>query len=128
MPHHSDTKLLSPTILYEEARRRLREITACKAALEREIQKAPPGAIRIANSTTRVQFYFRKDRFQKTETYIRKRDTKTIRTYLRKAYDEKVLRILDEEIRNLDFLLKKSNELPSPTHRRKGFLLCRSAA
>ena len=103
--------MLSPTFLYDEASRRYLEISECKIALEEELRTAPPGLIHVVNSGSRTQFYLRKDRSDKGGRYIRKTDTGTIKAYIRKAYCEKVIKLLDNEIKNLEILLKKSNNI-----------------
>lgn len=108
---------LKPTDLYEEASRRYREISECKQKIEEALQKAPSGSIRIAINNNRLQFYLRADGSDKSGQYIRKSDTKTIRTFLRKAYLEKMLKLLDSEIMNLDLLLKKSNNITEKIQR-----------
>ena len=103
--------LLKPTSLYDEASRRYLEILECKIALEEELRTAPPGLIHVVNSGSRTQFYLRKDRSDKGGRYIRKTDTGTIKAYIRKAYCEKVIKLLDNEIKNLEILLKKTNNI-----------------
>ena len=102
--------ILKPTVLYSEADRRRKEILDCKRVMESELRKAPPGIMHVVHSGTRIQYYLRSDRSDKSGKYIRKSDKQTIGTLLRKAYYEKVIKLLNEELGNLDLLLKKSND------------------
>ncbi|MCR4895730.1 MAG: hypothetical protein K5891_03025 [Lachnospiraceae bacterium] len=103
--------MLTPTFIYEEAKKRYQEVTSWKMALEKEIRQAPAGIIHIVRSGTRVQFYLRKDRSDGGGSYIRKSDTRTIRTFLRKAYQEKALKLLKKEMLSLELLLRKSGTI-----------------
>lgn len=109
--HPNPNTLLAPTTLYEEAERRLQEIRQHQQEIEKELKKAPPGYIHIVKSGKRTQFYLRNDRPDRGDKYIRKSDTKTIGTFIRKAYYGKISKILNNESRNLDYLLKKSNNI-----------------
>ncbi len=111
MKHNLKTNILNPTILYQEAKRRYQEIKESADKIENEIQKAPPGIIRIANSDKRVQFYLREGKSDKDGKYIRKTNTQTIQTFLQKSYYEKVMKCLKAEIRNLENFIKKSDNI-----------------
>ena len=94
MKHSMESSILTPTFLYEEARRRYQEIKECADKMESEILKAPSGIIHIVNSCKRIQFYLRDDKSDKSGKYIRKADAQTIRTFLQKSYYEKVMKFL----------------------------------
>ncbi|MBO5986739.1 MAG: hypothetical protein J6Q02_08085 [Lachnospiraceae bacterium] len=111
MKHSMESSILTPTFLYEEARRRYQEIKKCTDKMESEILKAPSGIIHIVNSGKRVQFYLRDDKYDKSGKYIRKSDAKTIRTFLQKSYDEKVMKLLNVESKSLEIFLKKSDNI-----------------
>ena len=111
MKHSMESSILTPTFLYEEARRRYQEIKKCTDKMESEILKAPSGIIHIVNSGKRVQFYLRDDKSDKSGKYIRKSDAKTIRTFLQKSYDEKVMKLLNVESKSLEIFLKKSDNI-----------------
>ena len=111
MRHNMDSNKLKPTFLYEEAGRRYQELKECAEKIESEIQKAPSGIIHIVNSGKRVQFYLREDKSDTGGKYIRKTDAQTIKTFLRKSYYEKVLKLLKSEIKNLGNFLKKSDNI-----------------
>lgn len=103
--------VLKPTELYAEAGRRLREITDCRTRIESEMRKAPAGFIHVVNSRGRIQFYLRVDKSDKFGKYIRKSDKQIIRPLLRKAYYEKTLKILNEEIDSLSLLQKRTKNI-----------------
>jgi hypothetical protein len=111
MNHNKTITLLRPTCLYEEAERRYQEISKCRLELKTELEKAPSGIIHILKSGSRVQFYLRRDKSDRNGTYIRKSDTHTIRTFLRKSYLEKSLKLLNQEEKNLATLLKKTDHI-----------------
>lgn len=103
--------LLQPTNLYEEAERRYHEISEHIREIEKKLQKAPSGMIHIAATSARTQYYLRETKADRGGRYIRKSDTKTIGTFLRKAYDEKLLKLLKTEAKNLGILLKKTDHI-----------------
>ena len=109
--------MLSPTYLYEEAERRLEENREHRQHIEKELRNAPPGLIHIVKSGKRTQFYLRKDKSDRGGKYIHKSDTKTIRTFTRKSYYEKALRLLINESKYLDLLLTKSNNITEKIRR-----------
>ena len=102
---------IRPTYLYEEAIRRYQELLKIKVELEVSLEKAPPGKIHVIRSKNRTQFYLR---MKKTDLmvmgeYISKSDALRLRTYIQKAYDEKILKHLDRELSILESFLRKSN-------------------
>lgn len=117
MKQNNESNMLTPTFLYEEAERRYREITEYLQRLENEIQKAPSGLIHIVNSGNRVQFYLREGKFDKVGKYIRKSEARTIRAFLQKSYNEKVLKHLKAEAKSLEILLKKSDNITKKIQR-----------
>ncbi len=106
-------QLLYPISVYEEAKRRHSEISEILNELEKSLDKAPPGKIHVVKSTKRTQFYLRSDSSDKSGRYISKSDETTIKTYLQKSYDEKVSKLLNAELINLEKNLKKSNGIIS---------------
>ena len=112
MKRYKNHYLLRATSLYDEACRRYKEISECRLETERELQKAPPGIIHVVKSGTRIQFYLRAEKSDRGGKYIRKSDAHTIQTFLQKFYQERVLKLLTTEAKNLEFLLKKSDDIP----------------
>lgn len=106
-----NNNLLRNTSLYDEATRRYKEISERQLVAERELQKAPAGIIHVVKSGTRIQFYLRANKSDKSGKYIHKSDTYTIQTFLQKSYQEKVLKLLRIEGKNLELLLKKSDNI-----------------
>ena len=62
--------MLTHTLLYEEAERRLEENREHRQHIEKELRNAPPGLIHIVKSGKRTQFYLRKDRSDRGGKYI----------------------------------------------------------
>lgn len=111
MKYYNNKKLLQPTSLYVEADRRLKELSECLHETEKEFGKAPSGIIHVLKSGTRIQFYFRANKSDRGGKYIRKSDTHTIQTLLQKSYQDKVMRLLKTEIKNLELLLNRLNDI-----------------
>ena len=103
--------MLKPTFLYEEARRRYQEIKEYVREIECELQKAPFGIIHIVNTGKRVQFYLRESRSDKSGKYIHKTDTSTIRAFIQKSYYEKVIKLLNIEIKSLVNFIKTTDNI-----------------
>lgn len=103
--------MLKPTKLYDLARERLKELRIVESEKALALQKYPPGKIHIVKSSTRVQYYLRMDAEDKSGAYMRKRDVPKIRKYLQKSYDEKILKLIRKEIKNIEYFLKHSKEI-----------------
>lgn len=73
----------------------------------------PPGKIRISKTRNGVQYYMRNDGRERSGKYIPKSETSTIKQYLQKAYDEKILKLVTQEILSLKKLLSKSENIIS---------------
>ena len=117
MKQYKNSRLLQNTSLYDEAARRYKEISEHQLAVEGALRKAPAGLIHIVKSGTRIQFYLRENKSDRSGKYIRKSDTDTLQTFLQKSYLEKVLKLLEIERKNLEMLLKKSDNITAKIKR-----------
>ncbi|MBR5420079.1 MAG: hypothetical protein IK115_02905 [Lachnospiraceae bacterium] len=104
-------KLMQQTDLYSEALRRYEELLQIKAAKEDALAVSPPGKIHIVYSRKRPQYYLRKNPREKTGEYIPKADVSKLKIYLQKSYDEKLLSLIDREIRTLEAFLRRSDDI-----------------
>lgn len=105
--------MIKRTNLYQEARRRLDELLAIQAEKEKALQKGPAGKIHVAKSGERVQFYLREDPSKVYGKYLSvRRDGKKIQVYLQKQYDEKILKLINDEIHHLKNFLELSKDIP----------------
>lgn len=86
---------------------RLEQLKQILNIKEMELRKAPKGKIHVVNSGKRIQYYLRTDSKDKSGKYMSKKDTKQIRDYLQKAYDEKIIKCVYREI---DILEKFVNQ------------------
>ena len=109
MNRNNYSGMLHSSGLYEEVKRRYLELSDYRMRIESELRKAPNGIIHVVNSGRRIQFYNRKNKTDTSGKYIRKSEKQIIRALLQKAYNEKALKLLNEEIGNLNLLQKKSN-------------------
>ncbi len=99
--------VMKKTFLKSEAEERLKNLLNVKRILDSNLSQYPAGKIRIAVNGNRVQYYLRETSAQNTGTYISKREKRTIATYLQKSYDEKVLRFVEMEIKELERFLRR---------------------
>ncbi len=100
-------KLMRRTDLYMEAQRRYRELLQIKDSKETVLANTPPGKIHIVNSGRRIQFYLRKDPDDRSGEYISKSESSKLRSYIQKMYDEKLIKLIDREIKTLEAFIKK---------------------
>ena len=100
--------MTSYTDLYFKAKRRYDELLQIKNSKEMTLEKMPPGKIHVSKTSHGVQYYLRQDSTDKTGKYIPKSETSTIKQYLQKAYDEKILRLVSQEIQSLKRFLGNS--------------------
>ena len=99
---------MKPTDLYDEAFRRYQELLHMKQVKEKTIAKAPPGKIHMIRIKNGVQFYLRKNSDEKTGEYISKSNVSKLKAYLQKSYDEKALKLINQEITALEAFFKKA--------------------
>ena len=98
------SSLIKPTHIYSEAERRYQELLKILREKEIAISNTPHGKIHIVCAKGRTQFYLREDNRDKSGKYIVKSETSTIGTFLQKAYDEKVFKLISAEIKGLEKL------------------------
>ena len=111
MSKQKSSIMLKQTNLYEEARRRCKELLSIRKALEVSLAKAPPERIHVMCSGEKAKFYLRSEKTDKTGVYIPKSETAKIQTYVQKQYDDKVLKLINQEIHILERILRKSENI-----------------
>ncbi len=99
----------SYTDLYCKAKQRYNELLQIKNSKETTLEKMPPGKIHVSKKPRGVQYYLRQDSADKTGKYIPKSEISIIKQYLQKAYDEKILKIISQEIQSLKKTLDSSD-------------------
>ena len=105
------TKMIKPTHIYDEALRRSKELIKIQQEKEKALQKAPKGKLHIVKSRRSTQFYLRVDKSDKSGKYIKRSEVEKIKRYVQKTYDEKVLKLLETEIKALEVYLRKSKSI-----------------
>ncbi len=110
-------KLLTPTFIYEDALLRLEELRAAENRLLENQKLMPPGKIHVSVSNKKVWYYLRNTNSkgkeeESVETYLSKNEREKIRTYLQKAYDEKALKLITKERKNLELFVARCTEIP----------------
>ena len=108
MKKQKSTLMTSRTDLYYEAKRRYDILLQIKNSKELALEKTPPGKIHVSKTPHGVQYYLRQDGADKTGKYIPKSEVSAIKQYLQKAYDEKILKLVSQEVQALKKLLDKS--------------------
>lgn len=101
---------LTPTCLYDEARRRKKELEGVYSAVKQRVSKYPAGRIHVWKSSGWLKYYLRTDSADKTGQYISKRQESKIRLYLQKKYDQDILNALSNEIVELDRFLTRADK------------------
>lgn len=101
-----------PTGIYCEANRRLEELKTKKKELDYELQHCAKGIIKITKSGNRIQYYYRENSSDRDGTYIPVSQTQKIKSLLQKRYNQKVLKLIEKEIKSLEELIKKSEHIP----------------
>ncbi len=81
---------------------RLENLKKARKFLESTLSKYPEGKIRVSRRGDRIQFYLRNNSSEISGSYISKSKKKTIRTFLRKSYEEKALKLINKEILALE--------------------------
>ncbi len=110
MKNQEKVIFIKPTDLYTEAQRRYKELTYIRNGRQKELEKAPPGKIHIVRDGSKTKFYLRTDPKDKSGRYLPADEQEKINTYVRKAYDEKLVKLLDREIKSLGRFLADGTE------------------
>lgn len=97
---------MSPTNLYSEAEKRLDELYSIRGQLKERQMNHPEGKIHVVKRKEEVQFYHRTRSDDKSGSYISKKEQQKIKALLQKDYDEKILQLINQEIKTLEKLLK----------------------
>lgn len=100
-------KSLKPTQIYKMAEERLNQLRSISAEKHKALEKAPAGSIRVVSTPRKIQFYVRNKPSDTNGTYISKTQVSLITRHLQKSYDLKLLKLVDNEIRQLEKLLPK---------------------
>lgn len=88
--------------LYEEKMRNAQKTSF----LEKRIANAPKGTLRISGAKGRKQYYYRKNKDDKFGSYIPLSNIQLAKDLAQKAYDEKMLKVLEAERPLLDDLIE----------------------
>ncbi|MCQ2517483.1 MAG: hypothetical protein MJ119_01870 [Lachnospiraceae bacterium] len=97
------------TELYYELQKRYQEVNRILLSKEEEMKKTSDGTIRMSRRGPRqTQFYLKKN---EKYTYVSIKDEKTIRKYLQKLYDEKIVSLLKTEKDALEKFEKTTNSI-----------------
>lgn len=97
---------IQPTNLYEEAERRYEELVTRRNELERHQEQFPQGKLRVVKRNNGHQYFLRRKSEDYNGEYVPQKDVKTIRTFLQKKYETKLLDLLNSEIKGLEKLLE----------------------
>lgn len=100
-----DDNCIKQSFLYEETRRRLKELKEIRAVTELKLKNAPEGIIHVISSSRKNQYYVRQNAKDKSGTYISRKQTTKIKKLLQKQYDEQILKALNNEITILERLI-----------------------
>lgn len=114
MKKQIEETLLTQTNLYSEAKRRYDELNKIKIQKEKALINYPDGKLHLVNRHGNATYYLRTDPSDRSGIYIPKTDIKKIRNYAQKSYDEKILKIINSELCNLDSFLRKANYCSCP--------------
>lgn len=84
-----------------------------RSELEESLNNAPQESVRVLKSGGRVQCYLRSDKSDKNGVYVPKKQISKLKKYIQNDYNAKALKLINEEICNLQSYLKKSSTLPT---------------
>ena len=86
------------------------ELEQIRNERRKALEKAPAGKIHVVKDGSKTKFYLRTDPKDKTGRYLPVHEQEKIKIYVRKAYDEKLVKMLDREIKGLGRLLADGTE------------------
>lgn len=105
-------KQFTKTSVYKVAKNRLDELISIQAIIENSLSAMPPGKIHICKKAVGVQFYLRNEPSDIGGVYLSKKQPSKIAKYLQKTYEEKLLKLIIKERKQLELFLTKSEQIP----------------
>lgn len=102
---------IHPGLLYQGIADYLGKLKTGLHQREFNLKKAPEGKIHIMKRNNALQYYLRKSSREKTGDYIKKSELATIKMYLQKSYDEKVVKLIKDEYPKIEKCLIDSRNL-----------------
>lgn len=83
-----------------------KELKILKAKAEKSLKKAPEGSLVLSKSNGVTQYFHKTKSKEKKGKYIPKKEEKLIRGLAQKDYDQKFLKIVDKQIKQIESILK----------------------
>lgn len=101
---------LRTTRIYEESEERLSDLVNIRDEIQASERNYPEGNIRIKGNRHCPQYYIKRQGDSKT-AYLSKKDDAKIKALLQKWYNTKVLRLVNQEIKGLQYLLSRGKKI-----------------
>ncbi len=76
--------------------------------IEKKLETAPCGSLRISNKDGRVQYYHRRVATERSGAYISAKERNLVSELAQKEYDNQLLRIIKKELKAIDYYLRVS--------------------
>lgn len=96
--------------LQETLKEKINELEKILANVNKELQTAPKGYIRVAYKRKTPQYYYLKDRNDRNGTYLNKNQKSLIQAILQRDYNKKLKIVLERQLK----ILKKCYSIYSP--------------
>jgi len=100
-----------PSKLYDEAKRRKEELQKAQKVLEKGLSVQLEGRLLVKKCGNSVQYYIRNSTKERCGTYLSKKEKNKIAVYLRKRYCEKALKLVKQELKELEGITKNSKHI-----------------
>ncbi len=92
---------------YQEAIKRKKEMQILYSELEERMKKYPDDKILFAHRGKYNAYYHRKESTEKMGTYIQKAELKKYKSLFQKSYDERLLKLINQEMEALKIFMKR---------------------
>jgi len=84
---------------------RKRALSALADSIRKRLSSAPDGALRISRNKGKIQYYHRKNKADKTGSYISSKDKALIIRLAQKPYDRQILEYIHQELKAINSYL-----------------------
>lgn len=106
-------------MITQELERELSRLRKIKSAVEKDINAAPQGALRISHSSKGIQYYHRKKPSDKNGTYIKAAEIDIARSLAQKEHAQSLIKAITPTVRHLSDIKEECEKLEQLLNRQK---------
>ncbi len=90
-----------------EIEKRMEKLKQIIEEKQEALQNAPQGVINICKTNERVQYYYKESSQDTVRKYLKNNEIHIVKDLFQKDYDQRVLRLAQKELKQLERLMEK---------------------